>query len=62
MGSSGRGGSFNTMRSMRGKFDSSESEGGEDGPETEKHAEKLMERISISMRESTRGDITMESF
>ena len=58
------------MRSMRGKFDSSEgnsmtkfsSEGGEDGPESEKQAEKLMERISISMRESTRGDITMESF
>ena len=70
MGSSGRGSSFNTMRSMRGKFDSSEGnsvtmfsgEGGEDGSETEKQAEKRMERISISMRESTRGDITMESF
>ena len=68
MGSSGRGGtSFNNMRSMRGKFDSSArgtklSSTDDDGPDNVKQEEKRMKRVSISMRESTRGDVTMESF
>lgn len=72
MGSSGRGAnSFSNMRSMRGKFDSSERKTEtsiyddaieKDVPETQKQTEKRMKRISISMRESTRGDVTMESF
>ena len=72
MGSSGRGGnSFSNMRSMRGKFDSSErktktssndDEIENDVSETQTQTEKRMKRISISMRESTRGDVTMESF
>ena len=72
MGSSGRGAnSFSNMRSMRGKFDSSERKTEtsiyddaieKDAPETQKQTEKRMKRISISMRESTRGDVTMESF
>ena len=55
------------MRSMRGKFDSSSrgtkpSSTDDDGPDNVKQEEKRMKRVSISMRESTRGDVTMESF
>ena len=59
------------MRSMRGKFDSSERETKtsanddaieKDVSETIEQTDKRMKRISISMRESTRGDFTMESF
>ena len=59
------------MRSMRGKFDSSERETKtsaiddaveNDASETQEQTENRMKRISISMRESTRGDFTMESF
>jgi len=70
MGSSGRGNKDSFMRAMRGKFDSSQTESApvsgdateKDEAETNSQAEKWVESMSISMRESTRGDITMETF